>query len=80
MEEFRKLNTDELTVLNYFDELELSPVTLQVEVNDAQQIFSQIVKQMGEPRNYGKSAEQLLAEERERETKQVISIRFIRFY
>lgn len=80
MEEFRKLNTDELTVLNYFDELELSPVTLQVEVNDAQQIFSQIVKQMGEPRNYGKSAEQLLAEEREQETKQVISIRFIRFY
>ena len=80
LEEFRKLNTDELTVLNYFDELELNPITLQVEVNDAQQIFSQIVKQMGQPRNYGKSADQLLMEEREFETKQVISTRLIRFH
>ena len=30
LEEYRKANTDDLTVLNYFDELEITPVILQL--------------------------------------------------
>ena len=71
LEEFRKLNTDEETVLNYFDEVEISPIILQVEVKDSQQILSQIIKCMGEPRNYGKSPEEILEEEREADAKKV---------
>ncbi|KAJ3325909.1 Adenylate kinase 7 [Boothiomyces sp. JEL0866] len=66
-DEFRKNNTDELTVLNYFDELETSPVILQVELLETSQIIEQIEKELGEPRNYGLTPEQIAAERREAE-------------
>ncbi|KAJ3277144.1 Adenylate kinase 7 [Terramyces sp. JEL0728] len=67
LEDFRKSNTDELTVLNYFDELEISPVILQAEVLETSQIIEHIQKELGEPRNYGLTPEQIAAERREAE-------------
>ncbi|KAI8897949.1 hypothetical protein BC833DRAFT_591684 [Globomyces pollinis-pini] len=67
LEEYRKNNTDEATVLNYFDELEIGLVTLQTEIMDASTIFDQIQKELGTPRNYGPSPEQIANEKREAE-------------
>jgi adenylate kinase len=70
LDEFRKQNTDEVTVLNFFDELEVIPYTLQVEILDADKIMKHVVEQIGPVRNYGPSAEQiqqqLLKEEEQR--------------
>jgi adenylate kinase len=71
LEEFRKLNTDEVTVLNFFDELEVIPVTLQVDIVDSPQILNQIFEQVGQPRNYGPSQEQIAEELRAEEEKRV---------
>ncbi|KAJ3260305.1 Adenylate kinase 7 [Boothiomyces macroporosus] len=67
LDDFRKNNTDELTVLNYFDELEISPAILQAELLETNQIIEQIQKELGEPRNYGLTPEQIAAERKEAE-------------
>ncbi|XP_069671703.1 adenylate kinase 7-like isoform X4 [Periplaneta americana] len=54
--EFRKINTNEDTVLNYFDELEVHPFLLDV-TNDTslymEKTFKIITDKIGKPRNYG---------------------------
>jgi adenylate kinase len=70
LEEYRKLNTDEITVLNFFDELEIVPFTLQVEILETSQVMKHVLDQVGGVRNYGPSMEQiqqqLLKEEEQR--------------
>ncbi|XP_022083224.1 adenylate kinase 7-like [Acanthaster planci] len=65
--EFRAVNEEDTTVLNYFDELEIHPehvdVTKEVDPNNAT-IVEQVTKIMGEPRNYGPTPEEV--EEMER--------------
>ncbi|KAM4014382.1 adenylate kinase 7 [Anomaloglossus baeobatrachus] len=77
---FRDLNTEDETVLNYFDEAEIHPLHIDVSKEDDPEyraIIKQITKEVGEPRNYGltpeelaelekKQAEQSLAREAER--------------
>eukprot|EP00842_Homolaphlyctis_polyrhiza_P001759 jgi/Hompol1/2584/HPOL_001428-RA len=65
LEEFRKANTDENTVLNYFDELEIHPIILSAESTETHEIMETVIKAIGQPRNYGPSAEEI-AEERRR--------------
>ncbi|NXI64829.1 KAD7 kinase, partial [Anseranas semipalmata] len=85
---FRKLNTEDETVLNYFDELEIYPQFIDVakfEDPENRFIVKEIIKEIGNPRNYGltdeekeslerKAAEECLAreakEEAERERKE----------
>ncbi|KFQ39472.1 Adenylate kinase 7, partial [Mesitornis unicolor] len=58
---FRDLNTDDKTVLNYFDELEIHPQIIDVaKVEDPENRFivKEIVKEVGEPRNYGLTDEE----------------------
>ncbi|XP_074765378.1 adenylate kinase 7 isoform X3 [Athene noctua] len=53
---FRELNTDDKTVLNYFDELEIHPQFIDVakfEDPENRFIVKEIIKEIGEPRNYG---------------------------
>ncbi|XP_055649881.1 adenylate kinase 7 [Falco peregrinus] len=53
---FRELNTDDKTVLNYFDELEIYPQFIDVakfEDPENRFIIKEIIKEIGEPRNYG---------------------------
>jgi adenylate kinase len=66
LEDFRKLNTDELTVLNYFDELEIHPVIINVELGENQidAAFEKMIKIVGSPRNYGPTPEKLAEEKR----------------
>jgi adenylate kinase len=72
LEDFRKNNTDELTVLNYFDELEITPIILKNEDADSNILFSRIIKEIGEPRNYGLTPEQIAIEKRDAEEKRVL--------
>lgn len=72
MDDFRKKNTDEVTVLNFFDEMEVAPVALQLEINDTTQITEQIFKEIGAPRNYGKTAEEIVKEMLDAEAKRVL--------
>ncbi|NWU62194.1 KAD7 kinase, partial [Pterocles burchelli] len=58
---FRELNTDDETVLNYFDELEIHPQFIDVakyEDPENRFIVKEIIKEIGEPRNYGLTDEE----------------------
>ncbi|NXO59463.1 KAD7 kinase, partial [Aramus guarauna] len=58
---FRELNTDDKTVLNYFDELEIHPQFIDVakfEDPENRFIIKEIIKEIGEPRNYGLTDEE----------------------
>ncbi|XP_069805334.1 adenylate kinase 7 [Dendropsophus ebraccatus] len=59
---FRELNTEDETVLNYFDEAEIHPLHIDVSKDDDPQykdVIKQITKEIGEPQNYGLTAEEL---------------------
>ncbi|KAM9014304.1 adenylate kinase 7 isoform 1-T1 [Ara ararauna] len=58
---FRELNTDDKTVLNYFDEIEIHPQFIDVDkLEDPENRFivKEIIKEIGEPRNYGLTDEE----------------------
>uniref|UniRef100_A0A8C0H7Y3 Adenylate kinase 7 n=2 Tax=Chelonoidis abingdonii TaxID=106734 RepID=A0A8C0H7Y3_CHEAB len=81
---FRELNTEDETVLNYFDELEIHPQFIDVakfEDPENRFIVKEIIKETGQPRNYGltdeekeelerKAAEARLAKEAEENAEQ----------
>ncbi|NXQ18297.1 KAD7 kinase, partial [Peucedramus taeniatus] len=61
LKHFRKINTDDVTVLNYFDELEIHPQFIDIaayEDFDNRLTVSKIIKEIGEPRNYGLTDEE----------------------
>ncbi|NXX34118.1 KAD7 kinase, partial [Nicator chloris] len=61
LKRFRKLNTDDTTVLNYFDELEIHPQFIDIAVYEDSEnslTVSKIIKEIGEPRNYGLTDEE----------------------
>ncbi|NXM80679.1 KAD7 kinase, partial [Oenanthe oenanthe] len=65
---FRKLNTDDVTVLNYFDELEIHPQFIDIAVYEDPEnslTVPKIIKEIGEPRNYGLTDEEKEALERQ---------------
>ncbi|XP_065762387.1 adenylate kinase 7 isoform X5 [Muntiacus reevesi] len=64
---YRDVNTEDETVLNYFDELEIHPIHIDVgRFEDAQNrlAIKQLIKEVGEPRNYGLTDEEKAEEER----------------
>jgi adenylate kinase len=69
LEEYRTANTDENTVLNYFDELEIHPIPLPVENQTGENLIDSITKKVGKPHNYGPTIEQL--EEKRRQAEEV---------
>ena len=72
LEEFRKNNTDENTVVNFFDEIEIHPILLNVEGADTADIVATIKKCIGHPRNYGPSPEEVAQERLKAEEIRVI--------
>ncbi|XP_073494623.1 adenylate kinase 7 [Phyllobates terribilis] len=59
---FRDLNTEDETVLNYFDEAEIHPLHIDVSKDDDPEykaVIKQITKEVGEPRNYGLTPEEM---------------------
>ncbi|NXO19695.1 KAD7 kinase, partial [Cisticola juncidis] len=68
LKRFRKLNTHDTTVLNYFDELEIHPQFIDIAVYEDSEnrlAVPKIIKEIGEPRNYGLTDEEKEALERE---------------
>ncbi|NXB96034.1 KAD7 kinase, partial [Vidua chalybeata] len=68
LKHFRKINTDDVTVLNYFDELEIHPQFIDIAVYEDSEnrlTVSKIIKDIGEPRNYGLTDEEKEALERQ---------------
>ncbi|KAM9093573.1 adenylate kinase 7 isoform 3-T3 [Megaptera novaeangliae] len=64
---YRDINTEDETVLNYFDELEIHPIHIDVgRLEDAQNRLAirQLIREIGEPRNYGLTDEEKAEEER----------------
>eukprot|EP00731_Ephydatia_muelleri_P027932 Em0019g805a len=64
---FREQNEDDVTVLNYFDELEIHPSHVDVEKDSSQNMADTIehIKELiGEPRNYGPTPEEIMEMER----------------
>ncbi|KAJ3142639.1 Adenylate kinase 7 [Physocladia obscura] len=73
LEEFRNANTDENTVLNYFDELEIHPFSVSVRSNDSEPVFDLIRNHIGKPHNYGPTLEQLEAKKNAEEEAKAIA-------
>lgn len=66
--EYRALNTEDETVLNYFDELEIHPEYIDITQDhtpDMRQTVDKIISIMGKPRNYGPTAQELADRDRE---------------
>ncbi|XP_059039039.1 adenylate kinase 7 isoform X2 [Mustela lutreola] len=64
---YRDLNTEDETVINYFDEIEIHPIHIDVgKLEDPQNrlAIKQLIKEIGEPRNYGLTEEEKAEEER----------------
>jgi len=64
---FRSQNEDDITVLNYFDELEIHPEHIDVEKDQSaamENTVEQIKKIIGDPRNYGPTPEERAEMER----------------
>uniref|UniRef100_A0A8C5MSQ1 Nucleoside-diphosphate kinase n=1 Tax=Leptobrachium leishanense TaxID=445787 RepID=A0A8C5MSQ1_9ANUR len=60
---FRDLNTEDETILNYFDEAEINPQHIDVSRDDDpryRNAFKQIIKEVGEPKNYGLTPEEVV--------------------
>ncbi|XP_042548748.1 adenylate kinase 7 [Dipodomys spectabilis] len=58
---YRDLNTEDETVFNYFDEIEIHPIHIDVgKLEDPQTktIMKLLIKEIGEPRNYGLTDEE----------------------
>uniref|UniRef100_A0A8C5NYM3 Adenylate kinase 7 n=1 Tax=Jaculus jaculus TaxID=51337 RepID=A0A8C5NYM3_JACJA len=66
---YRDINTDDETVFNYFDEIEVHPIYIDVgKLEDAQNrlAIKKLIKEIGEPRNYGLTEEEKAEEEKRR--------------
>nr|XP_021505096.1 adenylate kinase 7 isoform X4 [Meriones unguiculatus] len=58
---YRDVNTEDETVFNYFDEIEIHPIHIDVgKLEDAHNrlAIKQLIKEIGEPRNYGLTDEE----------------------
>ncbi|KAM6171100.1 adenylate kinase 7 isoform 4-T4 [Erethizon dorsatum] len=58
---YRGINTEDETVYNYFDEIEIHPIYIDVgKFEDAQNrlAIKQLIREIGEPRNYGLTDEE----------------------
>ncbi|NXK61776.1 KAD7 kinase, partial [Sylvietta virens] len=75
LKRFRKLNTDDVTVLNYFDELEIHPQFFDIAVYEDSEnrlVLSKIIKEIGEPRNYGLTDEEKEALDRQAAEERIV--------
>jgi len=67
LQEFRTINVDDESVLNYFDELEIHPENITISDKDTEsypRIITHVNHLMGEPRNYGPTPEEKLEADR----------------
>ncbi|KAI8854406.1 hypothetical protein BC829DRAFT_424481 [Chytridium lagenaria] len=69
LEEYRNQNTEENTVLNFFDELEIHPLIVPIESKSIEAVLEPILKHLGQARNYGPSPEQIAEKKRVEEEK-----------
>ncbi|NWH84617.1 KAD7 kinase, partial [Aegithalos caudatus] len=75
LKRFHNLNTDDMTVLNYFDELEIHPQFIDVAVYEDSEnglTVSKMIKEIGEPRNYGLTDEEKEALERQAAEERIV--------
>ncbi|XP_031136330.1 adenylate kinase 7 isoform X1 [Sander lucioperca] len=64
---YRENNVEDDTVLNYFDELDIAPLCLEItssEEPDCLLLMQKIFDTVGQPRNYGPSSQEVEEEER----------------
>ncbi|XP_036449297.1 LOW QUALITY PROTEIN: adenylate kinase 7 [Colossoma macropomum] len=64
---FRENNSEDETVLNYFDELEILTEHIEITSDDDLEyllVMEKVIKSVGKPRNYGPSSEEVEQEER----------------
>ncbi|XP_011694075.1 PREDICTED: adenylate kinase 7-like [Wasmannia auropunctata] len=62
MREYRERNTDDNTPLQLFDEMEIHPLVIFVETDTCPDMFPTVyrcLEKLGEPRNYGPTAEEM---------------------
>jgi len=69
LEEFKANNTEENTILNYFDEFEVHAITLEVENKSVEYLMGKVINEVGKPHNYGPTPEEIAEKRRIEEEK-----------
>ncbi|KAG4100288.1 hypothetical protein H8356DRAFT_1290277 [Neocallimastix lanati (nom. inval.)] len=69
LEEFKNNNTEENTILNYFDEFEVNAITLDVENKSVDYLMEKVINEVGRPHNYGPTPEEIAERRRIAEEK-----------
>jgi adenylate kinase len=73
LEAYRKINSDESTILNYFDEREIHPLNVHIDkdgmTTDA--VYALVKKFVGKAHNYGPTPEEVTAMKKQEEEEQV---------
>jgi adenylate kinase len=69
--EFRGANTDDNTILNFFDEQEIHTYSVNAE-EDESSIVAHLMEHIGNPRNYGPSKEELRKQQQLLEEQKVL--------
>ncbi|KAJ1561437.1 Adenylate kinase 7, partial [Cladochytrium tenue] len=75
LEEYRAGNTEEVTVLNFFDELEVHPLPIPVGSSKPAQVLESVRTKIGKPHNYGPTPEQIAEKRKAIETQKLPSQR-----
>lgn len=70
LEDFRMVNTDDATILNFFDEHEIHALSVNAE-ESGDVIFGHIVGHVGNARNYGPSKDEIRKKQAEMEVLKV---------
>ncbi|KAM9466930.1 adenylate kinase 7-like [Clarias gariepinus] len=66
--EFRKRNSEDETVLNFFDEMDIQPEHIGIDTDDPDVlVMEKVMEIVGKPRNYGPNAKHLEEERRQAE-------------
>ncbi|TPX33306.1 adenylate kinase [Synchytrium microbalum] len=72
--EYRALNTEETTVLNFFDEHEVHPLVVNAETDSVDAVMTPILTRIGKPRNYGPTTEELARRRIAAETAKAVEV------
>jgi len=69
LDEFKNNNTEENTILNYFDEFEVHAISLDIENKSIEDLMEKIINEVGRPHNYGPTPEEIAEKRRIAEEK-----------
>ncbi len=79
LQEFRANNTDDNTILNFFDEQEIHAFSVNAEEIETS-ILAHMIEHIGTPRNYGPSKEEIRRQQKALEEQKVNTVFNLQYF